>query len=797
MAISWLTGSTWQEYTNDGNVSIPGSPTDGMRMYLFVGWKDQSVTLATPSGWNLIGSSFADGAVASGNGTGSMRISAFYRDWQSGDTSVALDFSGAVIALADIEIFDKASTDSWNDPSTVTAAWPATSTTQTVSASSATVVPHNSVVLAHIALRDDSAAFTRGATTGIDVSSGITWNGNYVESPSVHGTTGTGNDMASDLGHRFVTTGGNVTLRVTATISATETGSVRWVIQGLGGRGFAQAQAQIKALNIEGIGQAQAKINAFNVEGFGQAQTKIRAGFTRASDTFTRSISNSWGTADVGGDWTLYGETAFDTAEFDVTGSNATISVGTDRLLNLGQLQDIVIRDVNVQFRWKLNDVDVPETVIIIFTRQIGNLPINGSYQIYGAVENGLQAPSVWRWSGKTLDNLNTGSSLAVVDDTWYWIKFQTFNESSNVRLRLKLWADGASEPSTWNIDYLDTSPGATGLSHGIVSIGIEDAAVGLIYSFDDVNVSTLLPGLTTYGQAQAEILASIVVRNSYAQAQAQIKSFNVSRYAQAQAFIAVLVASDNFQRTESVGWGISTPNPDIIWTDRDAIVPGIIEAGSVSGSYGVTPTGAVQTRKQGYPLLRRGMVQFDFWVPANSANNGDYNIDSLYGGVQAVGAAGSTWDIREVFAADFLYNFTPDPSSWYTVKFTTGIQGDTIWAKVWKTGSSEPNWLVSGTQTSSNSPRYFSIDSTTSEESRVDNIFFWTFDNIFTVSPQIKYAQAQAVIKRTYNSVAQAQAKIAGTITVYAQAQAWIYISVGLRPVQDIATDSIVGVVI
>ncbi len=264
MAISLKTAGTWAEYTNDGAVVIPGTPAAGDRMFLFATWKDFSIT-ASVSGWTAIGAEFTDGAVASGNGTGSMKVQAWYRDWQSGDSNPTIDFSGAMLGEAVIMLWQKGATESWNDPSAVTAAWPVTAATQTISASSTITVPHNSVVMALLGIRDDSATLTR-PTTGIDVASGITWNGNYVESPATHASTTTGNDMSADLGHRFVTTGAAAqTLRVTATIAAVETGAIKWVIQGLGGQSFAQAQAKIISIG-KGYSQSMARIGPTTYE---------------------------------------------------------------------------------------------------------------------------------------------------------------------------------------------------------------------------------------------------------------------------------------------------------------------------------------------------------------------------------------------------------------------------------------------------------------------------------------------------------------------------------------------------
>lgn len=229
MAISLRASGSWAELTADGTVAIPGAPAAGDRMFLWVGYKQQDVTL-TVSGWTNV-NSFADGVVASGNGSGSMRWQVFYRDWQSGDANPTADFTGTpLLAQAVIQVWQKDATEGWNDPGTRSAAW-ASSSSQTVSASASATIADASVVMAGIAIADDSATFTR-PTTAIDVASGITWNGNHVESPATHASTTTGNDMSCDLGHRFVTTGGStITLRATATLSAAETGAVVWVIQ--------------------------------------------------------------------------------------------------------------------------------------------------------------------------------------------------------------------------------------------------------------------------------------------------------------------------------------------------------------------------------------------------------------------------------------------------------------------------------------------------------------------------------------------------------------------------------------
>lgn len=234
MSVSLRVAGTWAELIADGTVAIPATPQAGDRMYLFARWKDFSVT-ATVANWTEL-VEFADGSISAGNGTGSVKVACWYRDWQSGDTDPTIDFSASPDnASVVIVVMQKDTDDVWLTPVAVTAAMTSwTTSSQSVSASATVDVPSSSVVMGLIGIRDDTAVMTR-PTNGIDDSGGlITWNGNYVESPATHHSTTTGFDGAADLGHRLVTTGATgATLRMTGTISAAETGAALWVVQGV------------------------------------------------------------------------------------------------------------------------------------------------------------------------------------------------------------------------------------------------------------------------------------------------------------------------------------------------------------------------------------------------------------------------------------------------------------------------------------------------------------------------------------------------------------------------------------
>lgn len=235
MAISVPGSTAWSVVTADSTVTLPGTPAAGDRMYIFAAWKAFGTTaqIITPQEWSQV-TEFADGSVNAGSNVGSVKVGAWYRDWQTGDGNPTLDWStgpvpGAHCAL----LLRKASTEWWTPPTFVTAAISA-ATTWSATSSGTITIADGSVVMELAGFRDESATMTRSTTTALedDGSPNVTWNGNVVELPATHASSTTSNDIAADLIHRFVTTGASgVNLTATGTLSASETGAVLWVHQ--------------------------------------------------------------------------------------------------------------------------------------------------------------------------------------------------------------------------------------------------------------------------------------------------------------------------------------------------------------------------------------------------------------------------------------------------------------------------------------------------------------------------------------------------------------------------------------
>ncbi len=237
MAISLKTAGTWARVVTDpSSVTIPGTPAAGDRMFLFATWKDFAITVADPTNWTPIGTVFSDGSTPAGNGVGSVSNMVWYRDWESGDANPSLNWSTAPTeAHAVVMLWTKGATQTWDTPVRADAAmtnW--TTTPQTCTDNTTTVIPNSSVVMGLIGVRDDSATFTR-PTDAIAVNEGtVTWNGNHVESPAANFSSTTGQDMSGDLGYRLVTTGATATLQLKSTaLTAAETGAATWIVQAI------------------------------------------------------------------------------------------------------------------------------------------------------------------------------------------------------------------------------------------------------------------------------------------------------------------------------------------------------------------------------------------------------------------------------------------------------------------------------------------------------------------------------------------------------------------------------------
>ncbi len=169
-----------------------------------------------------------------------------------------------------------------------------------------------------------------------------------------------------------------------------------------------------------------------------------------ASDTFTRSVSNGWGTATVGGAWTVSGTAS----DFSVSSTFARITNTAANAPRFAVLAATMIRsDITVRVRVNALSTGAAQTVACV--SRYASSSANNRVELRFGTDQSLSLRIVARSGGvDTPDTSYPVSGLTHVAANWYWLRVQIGKTS----VRAKAWLDGTTQPRNWNLD------GANGL---------------------------------------------------------------------------------------------------------------------------------------------------------------------------------------------------------------------------------------------------------------------------------------------------------------------------------------------
>jgi len=204
-------------------------------------------------------------------------------------------------------------------------------------------------------------------------------------------------------------------------------------------------------------------------------------------DTFGRNASNSWGSTNPGGAYTLNGTAA----DFNVANGAGTMNVPTAGAMRSALLNSATAQDVNLLVR-----VSVDKT------------PAGGAYFVYTVVRrNGtseyrpkirfrpdgliaVQASRVVNNTETALGNEVLVSGLAPAPGTFVWLRAQVTGTNPTT-ISVKAWADGQAEPGGWQFTATDSAAelqtaGSTGLR---AYIGGNVTTAPVKFTFDDFSV--------------------------------------------------------------------------------------------------------------------------------------------------------------------------------------------------------------------------------------------------------------------------------------------------------------------
>ncbi len=188
-----------------------------------------------------------------------------------------------------------------------------------------------------------------------------------------------------------------------------------------------------------------------------------------ATDVFARNATNGWGSATTGGAWSLAGAASL----YNVSSGIATMQVTTAGGQTAAWLANTATTDSDVRVRFSANKAATGSGEwIAIVGRRVGSgieyrgrVRIGSNKAVYAVVTDKTTGSSGEQLLGtETLVSGLTFTPGMILD-----ARFQAFGTNPTT-LRIKVWADTASEPAVWTVVKTDSqaqlqAPGAVGIS--------------------------------------------------------------------------------------------------------------------------------------------------------------------------------------------------------------------------------------------------------------------------------------------------------------------------------------------
>lgn len=287
---------------------------------------------------------------------------------------------------------------------------------------------------------------------------------------------------------------------------------------------------------VSALAQTTISVAAVTYTSYAQSLARIKQTYpftsitTYAQDSFTRTVSNGWGTADIGGAWTSSANPSWDS----VDGSAAKIAIATGDTSEFLRLDSVSVSDIDQCITWSMDKIPTGAVAAVhLFARRDSNnyyVNVRCYIGTTGTVTLNFRA---FTSSGNyTLATETSSLGTYGVGDTWR-LRFRVYGNM----VYAKTWNSTSSEPTAWqtSADISSYSIPSTG------SIGVwawNSASISnlpITYTYD--NYLAQSPYDFPFAQAQAQISAAVAVTyRGYAQAQTHIKqTYRVWAQGQAQ----------------------------------------------------------------------------------------------------------------------------------------------------------------------------------------------------------------------------------------------------------------------
>lgn len=172
----------------------------------------------------------------------------------------------------------------------------------------------------------------------------------------------------------------------------------------------------------------------------------IRPDVNTASDAFGRTTSSGWGTADSGQVWSVVGTAA----DYSTTSGVARATHGTAAVRHYGVLPvSLTTFDMRVRIRTGALATGAALSAGILFRYVDANNSLR--YELLFNTDQTITVRAVLRSGGTdTAGASHLASGLTHAANTFYQVRAQS-TAANGQTFRIKVWADGTTEPGTWS----------------------------------------------------------------------------------------------------------------------------------------------------------------------------------------------------------------------------------------------------------------------------------------------------------------------------------------------------------
>jgi CSLREA domain-containing protein len=211
---------------------------------------------------------------------------------------------------------------------------------------------------------------------------------------------------------------------------------------------------------------------------------------TFAQDSFSRSVADGWGNADVGGAYTLSDAAA----DFAVNGSGATVTIPAANQTRLALLDATAAQDVDIVFRVQTDKLasGVSEHAYFIGRHVSPSTEYRGQIRFDPKRNIFVRAVRINNGISTALGSDTKVVGVTHAANTYIWVHAQIVGTNPTT-IRIKAWADGQAEPATWQYSVTDATAslqtaGTLGLA---ANLPISTTNAPVVFTFDDYLVTS------------------------------------------------------------------------------------------------------------------------------------------------------------------------------------------------------------------------------------------------------------------------------------------------------------------